>query len=78
MLPLTPVQWVKEEQLSPTGDWITGWLLRYHNSALMKKQEKKRARCTPGLCDCAVPPPSLQHSSFNVPACFPRATPRQQ
>lgn len=41
MLTLRPVQWVKEEQLSPTGDWITGWLMRYHKSALTKRQEEE-------------------------------------
>lgn len=41
MLALRPVQWVKEEQLSPTGNWTTGWLMRYHKSALMKRQEEE-------------------------------------
>lgn len=39
VLPLRPVLGVKEEQLSPAAYWITGWLMRYHKSALMKRQE---------------------------------------
>lgn len=54
------------------GSWGITNLLSWRGT------KKKRARSTPGLCDCAVPPPSLQHSGFNFPACFPCAIPWQQ
>lgn len=51
---------VKEEQLSPSGDWITGWLMRYHKSALMKRHEEEEgslySRFVWLCCSSSFPP----------------------
>lgn len=71
MLRLNPVQWGKEAQLSPTGDWIAGWLMRYHKFNLIKRQEEEEGSLYLQVQVCVTVLFLLLPSSFNSPDCFP-------
>lgn len=78
MLQLSPVQWGRRSSSHPLGTALQAGSWGITNLLSWRGRKKKRACCTPALCDCAIPPPSIQHSGFNFPACSPCAILWQQ